>query len=152
MVATDFGKGQSKAASDLIGNALIPSGNRSLYKRIATYAETWAEDISVLLYNEIGRSIDRLSQLKSYLVKELNASGKAKMPGRWRELEPHQLLVDMPPKDKATLGQLFVRYPENVSGKQSELLSVSSSIVKSLSDAFSQKSISCTYLLPSVFL
>jgi len=129
----------SKAASDLIGNALIPGGNRSLYKRIATYAETWAKEISDLLYQEIGRSIDRLSQLKSYLVKELNDFGKAEMPGSWRNLEPHQLLVDMPPKNKATLGELFVKYPESVIGKQSEQLSVSSSVVKSLGDAFSQK-------------
>jgi uncharacterized protein len=128
-----------KAASDLIGNALIPSGNRSLYKRITTYAKTWDEGISDMLYDEFGRSIDRLSELKSYLVMELNTLGKAKMPGRWRNLEPHQLLVDMPPKDKATLGGLFVKYPESVIGKQSELLSVSSSVVKSLSDAFSQK-------------
>lgn len=127
------------AASDLIGNALVPSGSRSLYKRIVTYAETWAKEISDLLYNEIGRTMDKLDVLKHYLVKELNSFGKSKMPGRWCELKPHQLLVDMPPKDKATLGKLFVKYPEGVSGKPAIQLSESSSVVKSISDAFSQK-------------
>lgn len=127
-------------ASDLIGNSLIPGGNRAPYKRIATYSHTWAPEITKLFYREIGRTgIDKLFDLKVYLVKELNRHGKVARPGTWVDIQAHHLLIDRPPENKDTLGELHVKYHGNVLGNKSELLSEMSSVVRSLNEAFSQK-------------
>ena len=139
-LAQTLEKSNPEAASDLITNALIPGNSRSPYKRIVTYAKSWASEITGIFYSELGRyGIDRLFELKKKLIEELNGFGRTKLRSKWVEIKPHHIVIDMPPNNKDTLGELYVKYQSNVSGKTSASLSEISSIIKTLSEMFSQK-------------
>lgn len=137
-VATNLRASDPQAADELVGNALMGGGERNLYKRIVTYAPAWALTITQRFYSEMGaRNLRQQLNLRATIVKRLNQEGRRLKD--WRKIREHQILVDVPPANKARLGgDILVRYPAG-QDPSTQSLEQTSELVKSLTPAFNQK-------------